>query len=358
MSNEIAERPAGVGGAAPRETVLPAKMAMMKTGGAMRALIPETMEDAARLAKMIVAGGVQPRGYQNWEAVTIGILHGMEVGFSPMAALQSIAVINNVPVIFGAGIPAILYASGELEDMEEFFEGTPYEDDYRAVCIITRKGFKPLRREFSVARAKKAKLWNQAEKIKRFRKGGEGSYEVDNDSPWFRFPDRMLQMRARSWAANDRCADLLRGFRVREEVEDEVRAADEAPMTARQAAVASAPPPPEEPPAIAAPAAAAETAPPASEPPVDDAAFEDDAPPPEDPPEDAPPAPAKAEIDDVTFIRNIEGELKKLAIGEDDLLAKFEAICTAAEGRMEGMFPPDAGALSDLIERYRKELDL
>lgn len=365
----------------PRETVLPAKMAMMKTGGAMRALIPETMEDAARLAKMIVAGGVQPRGYQNWEAVTIGILHGMEVGFSPMAALQSIAVINNVPVIFGAGIPAILYASGELEDMEEFFEGTPYEDDYRAVCIITRKGFKPLRREFSVARAKKAKLWNQAEKIKRFRKGGEGSYEVDNDSPWFRFPDRMLQMRARSWAANDRCADLLRGFRVREEVEDEVRAADEAPMTARQAAVASAPPPPEEPPAIAAPGGnGAEGAPVGVVPdrggPVADDAFEDDAPPPEDPPEEAPkaeivtyvttyPGPseapsavAKVEIDDVAFIRNIEGELKNLAIGEDDLMAKFEAICTAAEGRMEGMFPPDAGALSDLIERYRKELDL
>lgn len=362
MSNEIAERPAGVGGAAPRETVLPAKMAMMKTGGAMRALIPETMEDAARLAKMIVAGGVQPRGYQNWEAVTIGILHGMEVGFSPMAALQSIAVINNVPVIFGAGIPAILYASGELEDMEEFFEGTPYEDDYKAVCIITRKGFKPVRREFSVARAKKAKLWNQAEKIKRFRKGGEGSFEVDNDSPWFRFPDRMLQMRARSWAANDRCADLLRGFRVREEVEDEVRAADEVPLTARQAAVASAPPPPEEPPpAIAAPAQeapAADMGIPISETPAADAVFEDDAPPPEDPPEDAPPVAAKVDIDDTTFVRNIEAELRKLAVGEDDLLAKFEAICTAAEGRMEGMFPPDAGALSDLLERYRKELDL
>jgi len=347
MSNEVAT------------TVLPAKMAMMKTGGAMRALIPETMEDAARLAKMIVAGGVQPRGYQNWEAVTIGILHGMEVGFSPMAALQSIAVINNVPVIFGAGIPAILYASGEIEEIEEFFEGEPYEDDYKAVCIITRKGFKPLRREFSVKRAKQAKLWNQNERVKRFRKGGEGSYEVDNDSPWFRFPDRMLQMRARSWAANDRCADLLRGFRVREEVEDEMRAA-EPELSPRQAAVAAAPPPPEEPPpAVAAPIAQPE-APEAGIPASEEAEFVDDAPPPpEDPPEDAPPpGPAKIEIDDATFIANIERELKNLAVGQDDLLEQFEAINTAAEGRMPDMAVVMSGALADLIERYRKELDL
>lgn len=347
---------------ATRETVLPAKMAMMKTGGAMRALIPETMEDAARLAKMIVAGGVQPRGYANWEAVTIGILHGMEVGFSPMAALQSIAVINNVPVIFGAGIPAILYASGELEDMEEFFEGTPYEDDYKAVCIITRKGYKPVRREFSVKRAKQAKLWNQNEKVRRFRKGGEGSFEVENDSPWFRFPDRMLQMRARSWAANDRCADLLRGFRVREEVEDEMRASEPAAVVQ--------PPPPEEPPppAIAAPvvtdkppeehtsteqaAAGVET--------TNDAEFVADMPPEDEPepPEDAPPTVAKVEIDDPTFVRNIEAELRNLAVGDTELFETFERICTAAEGRMPEMSPTDAGALSDLIERYRKELDL
>jgi len=170
--------------------------------------------------------------------------------------------------------------------------------------------------------------------------------------PWQKWPRRMLRHKALIQAAR-----YAFGFTGIVDPDEAERLAVTRAETS--AAVTSAPPPPEEPPpAIAAPAAAAATAPPASEPPVDDAAFEDDAPPPEDPPEDAPPAPAKAEIDDVTFIRNIEGELKKLAIGEDDLLATFEAICTAAEGRMEGMFPPDAGALSDLIERYRKELDL
>lgn len=193
--------------------------------------------------------------------------------------------------------------------------------------------------------------------------------DAPNDSPWYRYPKRMLQMRARSWALRDSCADILRGLSIREEVEDMPQAADEAaPLTARQAVAASAPPPPEEPPQIAAPAkppiiAAADeletgvalTAA-ISEVLAEDAAFEDDAPP-EEPPE-TPPAVAKVDVDDVAFVRNIEAELKKLAIGDPDLFARFEAISTAAEGRMEGMFPPDAGALSDLLERYRKELDL
>lgn len=176
--------------------------------------------------------------------------------------------------------------------------------------------------------------------------------------PWRQWPRRMLRHKALIQAA--RYAFGFTGIVDPDEAE-RLRV-DEAPMTARQAAVASAPPPPEEPPpAIAAPAqeeSAADMGIPISETPADDAVFEDDAPPPEDPPEDAPSAVAKVEIDDVAFVRNIEGELRKLAVGEDDLLAKFEAICTAAEGRMDGMFPHDAGALSDLIERYRKELDL
>lgn len=56
-------------------------------------------------------------------------------------------------------------------------------------------------RSFSVSDAKKAGLWNK-------------------QGPWQQYPKRMLQMRARAWALRDGCADMLRGFQVREEVED------------------------------------------------------------------------------------------------------------------------------------------
>lgn len=89
---------------------------------------------------------------------------------------------------------------------------------------------------------------------------------------------------------------------------------------------------------------------------AEDAAFEDDAPP-EEPPE-TPPAVAKVDVDDVAFVRNIEAELKKLAIGDPDLFADEAMVKAAAGGPHGGHVAADAGALSDLLERYRKELVL
>ena len=38
--------------------------------------------------------------------------------------------------------------------------------------------------------------------------------------PWTEYPQRMLQMRARSWALRDGFADVLKGLSVREEAQD------------------------------------------------------------------------------------------------------------------------------------------
>ena len=39
-------------------------------------------------------------------------------------------------------------------------------------------------------------------------------------SPWYKYPKRMLQMRARSWALRDTFADILAGFSTVEEARD------------------------------------------------------------------------------------------------------------------------------------------
>lgn len=351
---------------------LPAKLGAIASGGRIGAIVPETMDDAYRLAKAIASSGIAPRGYTKGKgdskepdpnAIMVGIVHGLEVGLTPMAALQSIAVINGMPTIWGDGAIALVYASGEVEDIEEVFEGKPYDDDFAAVCRIWRKGRKrPTEIRFSVDDAKRAGLWQESatKRAKVWKDGAQvWSNEAPNDAPWYRYPKRMLQMRARSWALRDSCADVLRGLSIREEVEDMVRAEDEGPMTpaaARHAALAAAPPPPEDAPPEAPTTVASElpaaVAAPAEEEPYD--AVID-----EEPPEDAPPAPVEpVEIDDVTFARNIEGEFRKLAIGDEGLFEAFERIASVAEDRMAYMLPPEAAALSDMVERYRKELDL
>ena len=173
------------------------------TGGRIAAIVPQNIEEAFRLAQAIAAANMAPKAYnRDANAIMVGILHGMEVGFTPMAALQSIAVINGAAQVWGDGALALIQASGELDDINEVVD---FDDDGNPVaahCTIVRKGRKsPVARTFSRASAQKAQLWNKP-------------------GPWQQYPQRMLQMRARSWAMRDSFADVLRGLGVAEEARD------------------------------------------------------------------------------------------------------------------------------------------
>jgi hypothetical protein len=184
--------------------------APLATGGKIAALVPGDLEQAYRLANAIAASGMAPKSYKvdprsdaspfDANKIMVGILHGMEVGFTPMAALQSIAVINGMPSIWGDGALALVEASGLLTEKKEWIEGTG--DNMAAHCWMLRRGRKePIYQIFSMAAAAKAGL-----------KGKTG--------PWQQYPQRMLQMRARSWAMRDGFSDILRGLAIREEVID------------------------------------------------------------------------------------------------------------------------------------------
>ena len=137
----------------------------------------------------------------------VAIMHGLEVGLTPMCALQSIAVINGKPTIYGDGAIGLVRGSGLLEWIEEIEETRP-GIGLAAVCRVKRRGEpQPIERIFSEADAKKAGLWN-----KRGHKG--------EDTPWITYPRRMLLMRARAFALRDGFADVLKGLGIKEEVED------------------------------------------------------------------------------------------------------------------------------------------
>jgi hypothetical protein len=130
---------------------------------------------------------------------TMAILQGMDVGIPPMQAIQSIAVINGRCTIWGDLVPALIWSNGHK--IKEWMEG---EGDTRvAHCLVTRgDNGQEVERTFSVEQAKVAGLWGKA-------------------GPWKQYPDRMLQMRARGFAARDGASDVMRGMQVREEIEEE-----------------------------------------------------------------------------------------------------------------------------------------
>jgi hypothetical protein len=150
----------------------------------------------------------------------MAVLQGLELGIPPMQAVQGIAVINGRCCVFGDLIPALIWKHGHK--IKEWIEG---EGDGRvAWCEITRgDNGEVIKRKFSVEDAKRAGLWSTEATVRKWNKWKkpEPAFEdKPNDSPWFRYQDRMLQMRARGFCARDGASDVLRGMGVREEMED------------------------------------------------------------------------------------------------------------------------------------------
>lgn len=167
-----------------------------------RGLQLSSLDEMWRFAQAVAKSGLAPKGIEHPEAILVALQMGAEVGLTPMASLQNIAVINGRPAIWGDAMSGVCRASGVFDEgaFDEFIEGDG--DARKAVCVVRRlPNGKPVRREFTVGMAKKAGL-------------------LGKSGPWSSYPERMLQMRARSWALRDCFADFLRGLRIVEEEQE------------------------------------------------------------------------------------------------------------------------------------------
>lgn len=166
-----------------------------------RGLALSTFEDAFRFSKLVATSDFAPKDFKGKpESCLLAIQHGAELGLSPMQSLQSIAVVNGRPSVYGDTALAVCKGSPVCEWVRETIEGEG--DSMVAVCQAKRRGdAQPVESRFGVADAKKAGLWG---------KGG----------PWTQYARRMLQMRARGFALRDAFPDVLRGLVTAEEAAD------------------------------------------------------------------------------------------------------------------------------------------
>lgn len=182
-------------------TNLPAR-APIAAGGALRPIVPHSFEEAYRLATALAASGLTPKGIDSPEKCLVVIMAGAEIGMTPFTALQSFAVVNGRPTLWGDGVVALVRARGFR--IEESLEGSVEHGTAVAVCTLHRTDTgERIERRFTVADAKRAGLWTK-------------------EGPWRQYPQRMLQMRARAWALRDGAADVLRGIGIAEEERDVV----------------------------------------------------------------------------------------------------------------------------------------
>lgn len=178
-------------------------------------IMPTNIDEAFRFAQAVVTARLAPDSYNNDPSkVMLGAMAAMEAGLPPLYGLRQIAIINGRPTIWGDAAMALIQASGQLADriVTEIGGGVDtdalpreeWPDSYGFMVQLYRKGQPtPYIGRFTIADAKRAKLWTDTRK-----------------KPWWEHPKRMLLVRAQAFPQRDGFADCLAGLQIREEVED------------------------------------------------------------------------------------------------------------------------------------------
>jgi len=189
-------------------------MTGLTTTEPQRGLALSNFDDAFRFSEMVSKSDFAPKDFRGKpEACLLAIQHGAELGLTPMQSLQSIAVVNGRPSIYGDAAKAVCLASSICEYIRETVTGDG--EQMVATCTAKRRGnAEPTVVSFSVADAKKAGLWGKS-------------------GPWTQYPKRMLQMRARGFCLRDAFADVLRGLVTAEEAQDYTHTEEAQPTPAR-----------------------------------------------------------------------------------------------------------------------------
>jgi hypothetical protein len=160
-------------------------------------LSPKTFDQALVFADYLADSDMVPKDFKGKPGnCLIAMQWGMELGMKPLQAIQSIAVINGRPSMWGDALLALVRSSPLCEYVQEGWDaqGT-------AVVRAKRRGEDEQVRTFSDADAKLAGL-------------------LGKQGPWTTGPKRMKQLRARAFALRDVFTDVLRGMAMAEEVAD------------------------------------------------------------------------------------------------------------------------------------------
>lgn len=161
-----------------------------------------SMESALKLANHLAGSGLVPESYRGKPNDILVAMFWCESLKMPITqGLQSIAVVNGRPSLYGDGALAVIRASGKLSFLDETLEGDEKTGTLTAICKVKRVGEEGTTvRKYSMDDAKRAGLLNR--------------------QTYRSYLGRMLQMRARSYALRDKFADVLMGMSLAEEQED------------------------------------------------------------------------------------------------------------------------------------------
>jgi hypothetical protein len=167
-----------------------------------RGIVPRNMDDLARLCQAIARSPSSK--WKNEHDVLVSVQTGMELGLTPMQALNNVPVVRGNPTIMGQMALAICrrdHAFKDGTDIEVRYAGegkgracyaSSHKRGQHSPCAETRFGLDDAHRAGLI-------------------KGG-GAWEM--------YPDRMLRWRAIGWHLRDNYSEHILGLYLAEEMQD------------------------------------------------------------------------------------------------------------------------------------------
>jgi hypothetical protein len=152
-----------------------------------------------RFARCYLQSRLAPAAFKTEQQLVIAWAKAAELGLSPLQAIEGMTIINNRVGIMGDLALAMVEGSGHLQQKSVEYIGEG--DELECKVTLKRKGRKAEVYSFSVKEAKQA-----------------GIYE--RSSVWKSYPKRMCYYRALGFGLRDEFADVLRGIKTVEELQD------------------------------------------------------------------------------------------------------------------------------------------
>ncbi len=167
-----------------------------------RGVMLENMADLMTFARTAVRNNVAPKGMNEGQAA-LAIQAGLERGMGVLGGLQACVVINGVLSFRGWAAIGLIQSSGLCVPgtFRSWFEGSLEDGTAKGVCVAQRKGYKEVFvRTFTMADAKKAKLWGKS-------------------GPWTERPTNMFEWRTVGDMARFHFSEVLGGLPIAEDVQ-------------------------------------------------------------------------------------------------------------------------------------------
>jgi len=155
-----------------------------------------------------------PQAFQKRpQDVLAAILYGAGLGLSAFQALNGMGVINGRPAPYGDTFLALVTKSPQLEDWKEATIEEIKKSQVAWCEVIRKDRQRVFRASFSFDDARRAGLMPSD-------KGGD---KVGGKDIYNKYPERMIQWRARHWAFRDAFPEALSGLQTYEEAQESYR---------------------------------------------------------------------------------------------------------------------------------------